>query len=510
MPAKPLTEELADPHVLAKEIVSGWSAAEIDACNSTPDLTGNWKYKAPPTAQEYINHCLIVDKETGQLVRFELWDAQAAALEEILAHDFIVNVKGRQTGVTWLILALMAYEADFGGNRLFPIGRQSEEYAKDAVTRLMYLRGLNPITREPLPESPMNEFPTWRRRIVAKTTTQIVLENGSAFHALTATETIGRGGAHYRGLADEFAFWPWQRTQRKALESSCARLDIVSSGNGEGDDFQQTWEQAAEGKGIYHPLFISATADPRRDAKWFRQHVDEDADPDGAAREYARCPEDAFRAPSGTYFKKFTRASNVAEFDVVKNWRTDVCVDWGLAHPAAGFIQVSPSGQPFMFDEYEPVDEPTTTDFGVGIKEKLAAYGLDYKQITIYADPAGKARNQQTKLSDFAVFKGMGLRVVGVPSKVYDGCVLMREAIAADEDRRFMVHPRCTGFITAATNVKPHRNDSDIYDTDHATYSHPLDMVRYWCINRWTRLRKGSGGTIIASGDEGAVQLGGW
>ena len=453
---------------------------------AAPLLGGNWKPKRPPTVQEYIAACLIVDKQTGDLIPFKLWDAQAEALEVFARYSHVIDVKGRQTGVTWLVLALMCWEADFGPNRLFPIGRQSEEYAKDAITRLMYLRGLDPITQQPIPDSPMP--PEWRKATASKTTTQLVLENGSAFHALTATQTIGRGGAHYRGLADEFAFWPWQRQQRKALESGCARLDIVSSGNGAGDDFQETWELALQGKGIYHPLFIPATADPRRDAEWFRKHVEEDADPEGASREYARQPEDAFRAPEGTYFKRFTRENNVREFDVVPGWATETCVDFGLGHPAALLLQLSPTGQPFVFDEYLPIDEPRTSEFGQGILGRLGQYSIAVKVQGPYCDPAGKARNTQTKLPDFQVFRDLGMDPRGVTSKVYDGCVYMRELIGdPDPDQRLIVHPRCVGLITALTNVKPHRNDPDVYDTDHETYSHPLDALRYWCVNRYRR-----------------------
>lgn len=118
-----------------------------------------------------------------------------------------------------------------------------------------------------------------------------------------------------------------------------------------------------------------------------------------------------------------------------------------------------------------------------------------------FADPAGKARNTQTKRSEFEVFRDLGMRPEGKPSKVANGVVLMVESIGDDHvdedglpDRRLIIHERCVGLIAAISNVQKHRNDDDIYDTDHEVYSHPLDALRYWHVNRY-RKRK-SGGSV--------------
>ena len=67
--------------------------------------------------------------------------------------------KGRQVGITWLELAAMLWAGTFFGHRLFPIARQSDEYAREAITRLLILAGYDP-TSEPgnlrlLAESPL-------------------------------------------------------------------------------------------------------------------------------------------------------------------------------------------------------------------------------------------------------------------------------------------------------------------------------------------------------------------
>lgn len=480
--------------------MSGWGDGEIRAW-----LTGNWRPQKPPTAQEFIAHCLITIKETGKRQPFVLWDAQAAALEELLAHDFVISVKGRQVGITWLALALMLYEGTFSDNRAFPIARQSEEYAQDAVKRLLTLAGYDHVSEGAdlavLDESPMPE--RWRARFVVRNVKQLVAVNGSSWTAHTATQSLGRGLIGYRGLADEFAYWPWPARQRKAMESGCARLDIVSTGNGEGDDFHETWRLAAEGKGKYHPLFISAEADPRRDAEWFRKNVAEDADPDGAAREYARTPEDAFRAPEGVYFKRFTRERNVAAVEVTRSWQTFRCVDFGYRHPACLWTQVSPSGQLFVAAEHLPTDV-TTPEFAAGILAVDAGMGLDAPPRVTYCDPAGKAANVQTAESEFEVFEACGLAPSGQSSGIRDGCMRLMNALA-DEALPLVVSDACPQLIAALSQVKPHRARPECYDFDHVIYSHPLDALRYGLVG-WDRA---TGSADISTNLRGA-RPGGW
>lgn len=377
----------------------------------------------------------------------------------------------------------MLYEGRFGGNRTFPIARQSEEYAKDAIRRLCILAGYDPDSSPPsmrvLPESTMPD--AWRPNFIAKNVTSLRADNSSEWTAHTATQSLGRGLVGYRGLADEFAFWPWPAKQRKAMESGCARLDIVSTGNGDGDDFQQTWDLAQQGKGKYHPLFISATADPRRDDEWFRKNVNEDADPDSAGREYARKPEEAFRAPEGAYFKRFNRDDHVKAVEIQRNWPTWRAIDFGYRHPACLWAQRAPSGQLFIVGELLPVDLPTR-EFRDAIVDTETPWALAPPPLASYCDPAGKAANVQTAESEFEVLKRARLNPRGKASGVRDGCMRIMDVLA-DKELPLIVSEACPGLIRALSQVKPHKTRPECYDFDHELYSHPLDALRYLLVN---------------------------
>jgi hypothetical protein len=39
-------------------------------------LAGNWRPLKPPPLLDFVQHCLIVDKQSGKLIPFELWPLQ--------------------------------------------------------------------------------------------------------------------------------------------------------------------------------------------------------------------------------------------------------------------------------------------------------------------------------------------------------------------------------------------------------------------------------------------------
>jgi hypothetical protein len=466
--------------------------------------------RARRNVAHFVRHCLIVEKETGALIPFDLWAEQETALAAILRDPFVVWPKGRQIGATWIVLAAMAHAGSFVGHRLFPIARQNEDYAKDAIRRLLYLLGYDPESDPPnmrvLPESPM---PTaWRPAIASKTLKSITFANGSHFQALTATQSIARGEAAYWALADEFAFWPWPKKQLAALEHGASRVTVVSTGEMEEDDFHHLYQTAVTGRGKWRAHFTSAAADPRRDPEWFRINVDEAPDPDLARRELARSVEDVFRPLEGSYFKRFSRERNVREFDLVGNWPTSKGLDFGLVHPFCVWVQTSPAGQPFVFAEYGPEDLPTP-EFAAGILQTetalLASEGvkLVLPAETIYCDPAGKSRNSQTSRSEFDVMRVAGFRPLSMTSSVRDGCDLMKNSIA-DPDIPLVVHPRCEKLIRALSQMPPDPHDPNVYLQKHPVLSHPLDALRYWFVNNRAAGRRSTspvaGGTRVTAG----------
>jgi hypothetical protein len=430
--------------------------------------------KDRPDEIRFIDALRIEDKVSGALIPFDLWPFQEEFIHRLSEHDRVFGLKARQLGITWVVLAHLLYMGVFWGDRLFLIASQSGADAIDALHRLR-------ILHESIP-------PQWRPTKIIDNTQQIAFANGSRFEAGMATRRYGRGKAAYATLADEFAFWAWPEDQLTALDSASQRLYAVTTGNGPGDLAHTIWQQATSGIGRWDPVFYPWSVHPDRDADWYRMNVTEAPEPRLATREHAASPRNAFAAPQGIYFERWSDA-NETDKGATHNWQTVRAVDFGRRHPACLWIQTSPAGQHIVVGEFAPAARVasaamTTDEFVENIRRIDKELGLFAEPKITYCDPAGRAAEAQTGESQFEVFQRAGLNPVGRPSGIRDGCVKMFDLIA-DEAQPLLVSRSCPWTIECITGVVPDKNRPDLYDQNESSqYQHVLDALRYWAINR--------------------------
>lgn len=442
-------------------------AARVRALSEAELDDGLLQYGVAPVSElEFISACWIEEKETGRLVPFDLWEAQREIVPLLESHRLFA-LKARQLGVTWLDLAHWLYKTTFWGNRLVLVARQTLEDTYDAIHRLKVMHDSLPVE--------------WQAKIVTDSVTHLGFANGSRFRALTATKRMGRSLAAYGALLDEFAFWEWQDEQLAAIEAGCARLHIVTTGNGPGDYAHKIWERAQAGESVWQPVFLPWHVHPERTQAWYEREVLGAIEPRLAKREYAATPEDAFAGPEGIFFERFDPVRNVADVQPVPNWPTVRAVDFGYHFPACLWIQTSPTGQSFVVAELVPRDR-TTVEFAAEMRRVDAGLGLVFPPSRTYCDPAGNAANVQTAQSEMEILRNAGLSPVSKSSSIRDGCVRLMTALA-DPVIPLVVSRKCPWLCAALSNVRPDKHRPDLYD-EMSDYCHVLDALRYWSVNR--------------------------
>jgi hypothetical protein len=433
---------------------------------NTPKVAKVAKVK-PPSPLEFIQSMKIVDNASGTLVPFTLWPSQKRLLREMVTSERLVVVKSRQLGCSYLALALMLYFATFEPAQLFLVARQSLEESAEAIHRLR-------VMNDSLPDK-------WRLAATTDNVFSLGLSNGARIRALSSSKAIGRGLSARYVIADEAAFWAAPEEQLAALEPGAHRLHVISTGNGAGDFFSRLYMQALTSGGRWRPLFLPWSAHPERNRRWYDANVTRSPSPSAAKREYPSKVEDAFAAPGGAYFERFSSQVNVRDVAVVPTWKTYRGCDFGYRHPGCVWVQESPAGQPFVVAELHP-DDLTTAEFVDAILRVDATLGLTVPIVASYVDPAGGATNVQTATSEVEQFRRAGLRPVSRSSTIRDGCTRMVDAIS-DPQIPLVVSTKCPWLIQGLQTIRPDRLHSDVYD-EGSPYTHVLDSVRYALVNR--------------------------
>jgi hypothetical protein len=425
-----------------------------------------------PDERGFIEATSIDDKEHGGLVPFRLWESQAALLP-LLCCPRLYVLKARQLGLTWLSLVHWLYMTTFWSNRLILVARQSREDALDALRRIKLLRA-----------SLGAEHPDWQQRIAKDRQSELVFANGSRFRVLSATKRMGRGEAAYGATLDEFAFWNWPAEQFAALEAGCANLHLITTGAGPGDYAEALWRAADIAGSPWRKVFLPWSADPSRTPQWYARTVEAAAEPRLARREYAASPEEAFAAPEGVFFERFSSEVNVVEMKPTHNWQTWRAVDFGYHYPVCLWIQEAPSGQVCVVAELAGRKrfDWTTEEFADAILAKDATLGLVEQPRVSFCDPAGNNTSAQTGESEVLVFKVKGLAPVSERSSIRDGCVRISDALA-EPQIPLLVARDCRWLVEALGAVAADRQHPDVYD-ERSVYCHVLDALRYYFVNR--------------------------
>ena len=215
------------------------------------------------------------------------------------------------------------------------------------------------------------------------------------------------------------------------------------------------------------------------------RHVTQAAEPRLAQREFAASPEEAFAAPEGVFFERWSIEQNASRLIYAQhNWETWRAVDFGFHWPACLWLQFTPHGQVVVVAELarrEPFNW-TTAEFADEIAKVDASLKLFEPPRGTFCDPAGKGVSPQTGESEFQTFALKGLAPIGEQSSRRDGCVRLMDAIS-DPELPLQVSQNCPWLIEALGSVSPDRHRPDLYD-ERSSYCHVLDALRYFCINQ--------------------------
>jgi hypothetical protein len=234
-------------------------------------------------AQEYLKcakdpayfmrkYCYIQHPKRGRIL-FNLYPFQEKVLHLFRDEQFIITLKSRQLGISTLAaghsLWLMLFHKDKNVLAL----ATTQATARNLVTKTTFM---------------YDELPKWLKLpAVEKNKLSLRLKNGSKIQAKSSNADAARSEAVSLLLIDEAAFIENIDETFAAAQQTLAtggQCMALSTPNGIGNWFHQTWEKAETGENSFVPIRLPWTVHPERNQEW-RDTQDKDLGPRMAGQE---------------------------------------------------------------------------------------------------------------------------------------------------------------------------------------------------------------------------------
>lgn len=195
-------------------------------------------------------------------INFDLYPFQEETLEGLVKNDFNIILKSRQMGISTLVAAYSLWLMVFHTDKNIRCISITQETSKEIVTRVRFAN---------------DNLPIWLKvPVVENNRLSLILKNGSTIKAESSAGTAGRSAALSLLIIDEAAFIDnieeiWLSAQYTL--STGGRAIILSTPNGVGNFFHNTWVDAEAKKNNFHTIKLPWHLHPERDQKWRDQQT---------------------------------------------------------------------------------------------------------------------------------------------------------------------------------------------------------------------------------------------
>ena len=234
-------------------------------------------------AQEYLKcakdpvyfmrkYCFIQHPQRGRIL-FNLYPFQEKVLHLFRNHQYLITLKSRQLGISTLASGYSLWLMIFHKDKNVLALATTQATARNLVTKTMFM---------------YDQLPKWLKLpAVEKNKLSLRLKNGSKITAKSSNADAARSEAVSLLLIDEVAFIDNIDETFAAAQQTLAtggQCMALSTPNGIGNWFHQTWVKAETGENSFVPINLPWTVHPERDQSW-RDQQDSDLGPRMAGQE---------------------------------------------------------------------------------------------------------------------------------------------------------------------------------------------------------------------------------
>lgn len=217
-------------------------------------------------------YCYIQHPTRGRIL-FNLYPFQEKVLSLYKDNQYAITLKSRQLGISTLVAGYSLWLMTFQKDKNILTLATTQATARNLVTKVQFM---------------YDQLPKWlRMKSVEKNKLSLRLKNGSRIKAASSNSDAARSEAVSLLVLDEAAFIDnidetfTSAQQTLATGGQCIAL---STPNGVGNWFHQTWARAQTKENSFLPIKLPWTVHPERNEAW-REQQDADLGPRMAAQE---------------------------------------------------------------------------------------------------------------------------------------------------------------------------------------------------------------------------------
>ena len=360
-----------------ERILTPQALAEYNACHPRHGAAGFERF-----CDLYVT---IWDHETKRDIKMDLFDSQRMVTGRLVLGTWLVLLKGRQLGLTWLLAAFVVWRITYSKQLLIVVFSQLKEYAKDFVKRVKYI---------------YERLQVWMRKELTTDNKQelgwAAMGNNIELRAMVGGDKHARSMTPDLAILDEASrideLDDTMAAVQPGVESAKGQIVALSSSAGPEGYFYESWHGAygedgelltADGTGPngFCPIFIHWSKRRGRDQAWFERESQRlgAISPVRMKQEHPDTPQEAWEYASGRVYPLFRRDHCVGDIECPLNTERYRAIDWGqstspfvclwIAHvPGPSGFLVSPSCPncireffAYRWDEDNP-DEPLKKD----------------------------------------------------------------------------------------------------------------------------------------------------
>lgn len=229
------------------------------------------KCKADP-AYFMRKYCYIQHPQRGRIL-FNLYPFQEKVLHLFRDHQYLITLKSRQLGISTLAAGYSLWLMIFHKDKNVLALATTQATARNLVNKVQFM---------------YKQLPSWLRlKATEDNKLSLRLVNGSRISAKSSNSDAARSEAVSLLLIDEAAFIENIDETFAAAQQTLAtggQCMALSTPNGIGNWFHQTWEKAEISENSFVPIKLPWTVHPERTQAW-REQQDQDLGPRMAAQE---------------------------------------------------------------------------------------------------------------------------------------------------------------------------------------------------------------------------------